>query len=46
MLVLALLLLSSSCLAWDPAEGDEPWKQHEIALFELVSIMVVMDGSY
>jgi len=36
MLVLSLLLLSSSCLAWDPAEGDEPWKQHEIALFELV----------
>jgi hypothetical protein len=37
MRLLSLLaLLPALALAWDPAEGDEPWKVEEIALFELV----------
>lgn len=39
MQLLLLLLLPTVLLAWDPAEGDEPWKQEEIALFELVDAL-------
>ena len=36
MLLLMLPLLLPGLLAWDPADGPEPWTQEELALFELV----------
>jgi len=36
MLLLLLPLLLPGLLAWDPADGPEPWTQEELALFELV----------
>jgi len=34
-LLLGLLSLVSIALSWDPREGDVPWLENEIALFEL-----------
>jgi len=35
-LVVGLLCLVGAALSWDPREGDVPWLENEIALFELV----------